>query len=299
MLKYKAILLISMLIFVFSCTTRIDGPDDTGDQLFPPIGVDSLVEIVTWNMEFPGDFNSDFWTEDKEIKLAELIESMNVDIIAFQEFPSQAQLDRLLKRLSGYDGLLSPDINYNQKTGIIFKTETVSASFGVPRSLNGDYTRDPLQVDVTVSSKYGTFQTRLEIVHLKARSGYEDVRQRENELIEQYLHTYLADNPGKSAIVLGDFNDTLDDSLVFGAWYRYPDLYRFATDKIWDNPLMASYPGFGSMIDHLLLSKELFGPGSPYLENETITINFNTLVSGYGSVSDHRPVMAKFRFIPN
>ncbi len=269
MQRYKALLLISILFFLSSCTSRIDGPDDRGDILFSPLGVDSLVEIVTWNMEFPGDFNSDFWTREKEEKLAALIKSMDVDVIAFQEFPSSAQMNRLLERLPGYNGLLSPDIDYNQKTGIIYKTETVNAVFGSPRSLSGNFTRRPLQVDITVSGKYGSFQARLDIVHYKARGGEENEERRriENLETEEYIRGYLDANPGENVIVLGDFNDTIDDSVVFGAWYAYPGLYQFATKKIWNDPIMASYPGSGSMIDHLLLSKELFGAGSPFLEN--------------------------------
>jgi len=300
--NYKKVLIYSIvtILFISSCATRVtdNGGDGGGDTLFPALGVDSLVEVVTWNVLFPGDFNTDYWTIDKEDKMADLIRSMDVDLLAIQEFPSQGQMDQLLAKLPGFGGILSPDINYNQKTGLIYRKETVTAEISNPRNIPGTYTRAPLPIDIRVSNQYGTFSARLIVIHFKAGGSTSDHERRtvENRDMEVYINDYVSLNPDKYIILLGDFNDTLDDSVVHAPWYQDPDKYNFSTDKIWDNPLMASLPSWGSMIDHLLLNQSLYQAEGPYLDGETITIIFNNLVSGYGDVSDHRPVMSKFKY---
>lgn len=298
---FKTLLLITiplLIILSSSCTKRVTADENSIEGLFPAYGVDSLVEIVNWNVLFS---QSSFFSTQKEDMLAQIIMSMDVDIIAVQEFPSDAEMTRLIAKTNGYAGIINPDTDgFNQNTGYIYKTSTVTLLRSAPiyTSDGSAFPRSPFTADFVIQNSYGKFDVHLVTVHLKASSGAtNDARRRDaNEKLEAYVRDYENTHTDKDVIVLGDFNDTLNDSVVFGSWYSYPNDYLFATIQISTDPAQASYPSYPSFIDHQVMTSSLYANNGLYKTGGTETLLLNKYISNYSAISDHRPVMSRFRF---
>lgn len=304
---FKTLLLITIPLLIIlnsSCTKRVTADDNNTEGLFPAYGVDSLVEIVNWNVLFS---QSSFFSTEKEDMLAQIIMSMDVDIIAVQEFPSEAEMTRLMAKTDGYSGIVNPDADgFNQNTGYIYKSPTVTLVDSKPIYTVPIYTeerqtafpRSPFTADFLIQNSYGKFDVHLVTVHLKAMSGSSNDTRRKlaNEKLEEYVKDYENNHADKDVIVLGDFNDTLNDSVVFGSWYAYPNDYLFATAQISTDPGQASYPSRSSFIDHQVMTSSLYANNGLYKTGGTKTLLLNKYVSNYSAISDHRPVMSRFRF---
>ena len=299
-------LLTIIIIFVYlsSCSSTPtnntgSGDTDTLEVLFPPYGVDSLVEVITWNVEYS---QQEYFTSSKEKKVAEIILSLDVDIVAVQEFPSRNQMTRILKMLDGYGGIVNPDaVSYYQNTGYFYKKSTVTLVDSDPIFVGEThpFPRSPYTADFLVETSHGSLKLHLVNNHLKAFGDSTSNARRKiaNDSLQSYVRQFVANSSQDNVIVLGDYNDVIEDSLVFGAWYEYPEDYMFATVDIHDDPLQASYPSWPSFIDHLLLTNALFETGGPYIHSKTQTILLDNHIVDYSSISDHRPVMSMFEFL--
>ena len=140
----------------------------------------------------------------------------------------------------------------------------------------------------------------------RARDGYrcrvcgapeedQDRRLEAVEKLKNYLDDEIASSSEKDYIVAGDWNDELDDpagSNVFLAFLQDPTDYQFLTASLVGKQQDASYPRYGSLIDHILISQDAF---AEYEAGYTETLRLDEEVDGYSiEVSDHRPVMAVF-----
>ena len=306
-IKRIAFLLSSIILFgyMLSCSSSPTNSDNNGVGndtlaiLFPPYGVDSLVEVVTWNVKYS---QQQYFSEEKEKKVAEIILSLDVDIVAVQEFPSGAQMNRILEKLDGYGGIVNPDeVSYYQNTAYFYKKSTVTLVDSDPIFVGETYPfpRSPFTADFLVESTYGDLELHVVNLHLKAYSDSTSNARRKiaNDSLESYIGSYMTSTLMDGAVVLGDYNDTIDDSLVFGAWYQHPDAFMFSTKDIHEDESQASYPSWPSFIDHLLLTRSLYDNEEPYLHSETETILLDNHIVNYDDISDHRPVMSKFKFI--
>jgi hypothetical protein len=99
----------------------------------------------------------------------------------------------------------------------------------------------------------------------------------------------------KDYIVAGDWNDEIDDDAsenTFQVFIDAPEVYQFLTLPLAGDAQNASYPSWGTLIDHILISSDCY---AEYQGGSTKTLRLDDHVSDYiRNVSDHRPVMAIF-----
>lgn len=115
--------------------------------------------------------------------------------------------------------------------------------------------------------------------------------------LKQYIDSNFSD---KNVIVVGDWNDILDDNIsdnVFQSFLDDGNNYLFADMNIANGTTSDwSYPSWPSHLDHILISNELFEElNNPYSEISTIKIDdfMNSWNQYDNNISDHRPVGIK------
>jgi predicted extracellular nuclease len=185
------------------------------------------------------------------------------------------------------------------KTGIIYRRSIVSVS-QIRQLFEDDwyaFTRPPLQVNIVAESNGHRFGFVLIVIHLKAGGDPDDLARRREaaEKLKVYLDDQIAASAEKDYIVAGDWNDELDDPSwdnAFTVFLNNPQNYQFLTASLAGQVASASYPSYGNLIDHILISQDAL---VEYQSGSTKTLRLDDELSGYMSlISDHRPVMSTF-----
>ncbi len=307
----KQILTYSCLIFLFywtSCNDRITDPkikkDKPDSTLVSAYGQTNRFEIATWNIE---NFPTQGTTTINAV--SQLILNLDIDLIAVEEIASVSAFDSLLAKLPGWQGHYSPD-DYGssyQKTGFIYKSSFISLSSITALYINERteygslaFPRPPFTAYVQIIDKTGTvFDFNLIVLHMKASGGEENEARR--ELACQLLHDYIDDEISAGSdpdfIVLGDWNDRLEDSEstnVFLSFLNDSLDYTFLTHDITDQDSYIFAP-YQNLIDHILITQDCL---QEYGNGQTSVLYLDDEYKEYPNViSDHRPVMAVFNGI--
>ena len=290
---------ILFLLFLISCA------DDTITNSEAEINPENL-NIMTWNIQnFP---------KEDELTIgfvSEIINSLDVDIIALQEIESTSALTELTNNLDGnwisdrYGNSTWGELSYLINIDKIEITENPNAILE-----NEDFyfaSRPPYKLKFI----YNNQEITLINVHLKCCG--DGMIDETDEWDEEYrrlvglniLENYISDEvSNENVIILGDFNDNLiDDENVFDIFLNKPQEYLFADFTIAKSSSNYwSWPGWGSAypashFDHILISNELFDE----YQNEgstcnTLLLEQNSAWSNYSnSVSDHRPVIISLK----
>ena len=255
-------------------------------------GTESTLDIVTWNIEhFPKNNLTVSY-------LAELIDSMNVDIIAMQEIwgdGASSSFENLKTKLDGWDG-------YRKSSGLayLYKTELTINSLTEINDLN-EIIRTPYLLSLT----WGGQNIYVINNHFKAFGGAENEAERKiaSEKIENYINEYLED---LNVIVLGDLNDELNDEESVNVFQNFiNDALNFKftdMDIAYSSSSNWSYPSWPSHLDHILITNELFDE----FENEGSSVQTIRLEEYFDNgwtdyekyISDHRPVGLSLKFNP-
>lgn len=288
-------------------TADPDGPageyPPPDDDLVPAVGSASTLEVGAWNIEnFPcGQAPGCRDNTEATIKVvADIIASMEIDVLAVEEIASVEAWNELLARLPGYEGRLSAH-TYNdgtyQKVGVIFRTSVVSVP-SMKLLFNDsahdyDLPRPPLELQVAVNDAEVAFT--MIVVHLKAGTGYEDQQRRRaaSELLEQHVYD-LVSGGDSNVIVLGDFNNEIDsdepeERMVLDAWLSRPDSYTFATQALADGGAFSFVPSH-VLLDQIVTTASLVDEragGTTVIPRLDQAANIFNYVDG---VSDHLPV---------
>lgn len=265
-------------------TTETPVTGKYAECLFIP--ADGSFDIVTWNIEH-------FPKENSTVALtAEIIKSMNADIIAVQEIDNDAAFNQLVAALPGWTGKLN-DIGQASQ-GFLYKNSEITSASGLTLLFNGSgdsYAFPRALPMITVKHTSGKEVTLIN-VHLKCCDDGEERRQAASEQLKAYIDNNLSD---KSVIVLGDYNDDLTSPPSTNRFQNFisdPDDYKFVDMAIANGSTDGwSYPSWPSHLDHILVTNELFSS----IDDVTV-LKLNTCESGYESnVSDHRPVMLQLK----
>lgn len=249
---------------------------------------DQTLDIMTWNLEFfPKSGNV------SEENVYDIIKNSQVDIVGVQEIDSWSSLEELADKLGGWEAELE-DVLGNQDIGYLYKPseiEILESPFKIYRNNGSPFPREP------IVTKIRHKQTGLEVVliniHLKCCGGNsnESRRQEASRLLKQYID---AEYPNTAVVVLGDWNDDIYETNGVNVFQNFMDdteNYRFADKDVAQGPSSGwSYPSFPSHIDHILMTDELF---DHFKDSRTLTVN-QCLNTYYSTVSDHRPVIARF-----
>ena len=267
-------------------------------------GTESTFEIMTWNIEwFP---KNDQITVDY---VKQIIEALDIDLLAIQEVDDTDFFDQMLDGLPGYEGYYESSwfagLAYIYKTDVIEINEIYEIYTTSPYW--SPFPRSPMVMDMNFRGENFIIINN----HFKCcGDGYLDLEDSGDEemrryiasnLLKEYIDTNFID---ENVIVLGDLNDILTDNPnhnVFQNFINDAENYLFADMEIAEGSSSGwSYPTWPSHIDHILITNELFDEfENTNSEVQTIKIDEHLDGGWYEydqNVSDHRPVALKLDF---
>ncbi|MCB5259778.1 MAG: endonuclease/exonuclease/phosphatase family protein [Candidatus Cloacimonetes bacterium] len=267
-------------------------------------GTESTLDIVTWNLKtFP-------LSNDTIQLLVEIIPALDVEIIAFQEINDASAFFTMANQLNDYQPLVY-NATSSYRLAYLYKNSVVRVNdeYTVFNDDSNPFPRPPYVLDIVFEDTNYILINN----HYKALGDNivnennewdEEVRRRlASTMLEEYIDT---NHPDDKVIVLGDLNDQIqepEDTNVFLPFLDKPDEYYFATMPIALNPTLntVSYPRYNSILDHILISNELFedfNVGGSFCNSIRVE-NFD-IIGGlsvyYEKISDHRPVGIRLHY---
>ncbi len=278
------------------------------------VGNDTLYDVACWNVEWFGDVNEGPTNEVTQYNnVRTIITNIEVDVWGLCEVSDPTTFYNLLNELPSYQGVLST-YNQTQKTALIYNRDLfeLMSSNLITDPGNPDYYnafasgRYPFEV-VLRTKTYPFDSVYFYVVHLKANSGSADQssynrRANASLYLQQFLNIQRAN---KKIVVLGDFNDDVDQSVVrINGSYLASPFQNFNNDSaryyIPSKQLSlageTTYPNFKpiNMIDHILTSRAL--SDSFYVKQSAVVLKqLSAQISGYlSNTSDHYPVLTRF-----
>lgn len=296
---------ISFLLIACGTNTKLTNPI-ISDSVSMAFGTDETFDIVTWNIEnFPKH------NPETSNLLKSILPNLKVECIAIQEVKNTYAFHQLINSLEGWSYRISG--MGDTQTAIIYNTASVliDSSTTIFTNMSNPFPRPPLLVRVNWMGQ----EIIIISIHLKAygdnyidetNPNDEEIRRRYAcQLLDEYITNSFPETP---VIVLGDMNDQIQEPAstnVFMSFINKSDEYLFtdmtlAQNLVYEN---CSYPRYASHIDHVLITNELF-PAFSASNQYTITINIENYITGgwvnyYKYISDHRPVISRFRFERN
>ena len=287
------------LLAVAACTVRRgptpdpdadpNHPDGPRNDLVEPIGGPNTLEIATWNIEnFPD-------TPGTPALVADLITSLDLDIVVTEEIANETAWQELLDRLPEHDGVLSthrytPD-EY-QKIGVIYRTSEVKV--GTPTLLfvadGFAFPRPPFALPIEVGGQ------TLELigVHLKAGVSIDDKDRRQAAFValDQHLRAQVDGGGENEIVLLGDYNQEIESAegrTIAAPLLDAPDRYTVRTE-----PAAVAggvtFLGFGgTFIDHISTTAAL---AETWKDARIEIQRIDQVIGSYENlVSDHLPVV--------
>src|SRR5574343_1086745 len=278
------------------------------------VGNDTLLDVAGWNVEWLGNTTNGPSNEQLQYNnVKTVLTNTDMDVWGLAEVCDASLFSSLLLDVPAYDGTLS-SFNQTQKTALIWKKSKFDliSYANINDASNSDFYnafagRYPLEVALKTKGVTPVDTIYFYVLHLKANSGSADQSsydRRKNSAT--YLKTWLDKNrKGKKIIVLGDWNDDVDQSVVMisGSYLQTPfNQFKSDTANYFFPSLRlslsgeTSYPNFNpkNMIDHQLATRVL--TDSFYVKNSSAVMKqLGTQVSSYiSTTSDHYPVYAQY-----
>jgi len=254
-------------------------------------GTNDGFEIMTWNWEFFPTASDSTITA-----LSEIINDLDLDIIAIQEIRKMSYFENLMNMLPQYNAILSQNSSFLHQA-IIYKYDQYNAVATKELFIDNDYNfagRPPLFC--TLQNKSSDIILNIANIHMKCCDSGLNRRKKASAM----LYDYIISRSKKQGInehwiVLGDWNDDLKDNLGEHCFDPFLDNenFVFVTESIVYDYDQASYPKepYHSFLDHILVSKN-FIKGKNYKIN---TIRVDKMMGGYDVyeeyISDHLPVL--------
>ncbi|SIR31411.1 T9SS-dependent choice-of-anchor J family protein [Pontibacter lucknowensis] len=300
----------------------------------------STLDIVSWNLEWFGadkdDRGQELGPDNEELQFAnakKALQTLDADIIAFQEIANDAAMVSLMAELPAYDFVRSDVHSYSwdpsrnlvpQKLYVAYKKDVVKVKSqkvllhklyqdvlagtatlpDYPAAQTSFWAsgRLPLLVELEATVNGVTQQIYVVNLHTRANSGTNVTPYNQRKYDVQVLKDSLAAQyPNVNLVMLGDMNEDVDVSVV----NNLPSsLNSFVLDSnykalTYDLSVAGGYTyasgSFQSFLDHIIVSKSLV---DEYIE-ESIAIENQllSLIPNYrNTTSDHVPVSARFSF---
>lgn len=279
----------------------------------PARGAAETLDVGSWNLEWFGHLERGPADEAQQLRnAAEVIRGMQLDLLGVEEIVDPAHWQRLLGELPGYAGILASDSSVaggaggyapdEQKVGLVFRS-SMAAPLGARLILTEhDYDvgrRPPLEVRLRVERPGGPPEEVVVIV-LHGKSSADSTSWQRRRNAAGALKSYLdAAYPTQRVLVIGDWNDDIDQSITPGLPTPFQGLvadsarYRFPTRAMSEAHIssMAEWP---EMIDHHLVSDEMY---RDYIPGTAEVFRVDRFIPGYvESTSDHFPVVTRYRW---
>lgn len=276
------------------------------------VGNDTLLDVGNWNIEWFGDMSNG--PSDEALQYANvksLLKNTDIDVWGLAEVSDYTTFSNLLAELGVYDKIIS-EFSQTQKTALIWKKSKFDrVSYGnvlTGSTYDNDFAgRPPLEVALKSRDNNITDTLYFYVLHLKANTGSQTEKvasynRRKNAAA--HLKTYLDTNrKNKKVFVLGDWNDDLDESIVysngsylpspFSNFLNDPSNYFYPSLQL-TNTGQQSTASYSNMIDHQLISAYM--KDSFYVANSALVMKATAnQISGYANnTSDHYPVLSRY-----
>jgi hypothetical protein len=295
------------------------------------IDPETTLEVVNWNMEWFGSTTLGPTNDDLQEQNAEtILQNISADVFGLVEVVDESRLARIVSHMPGYSYVIcnygshvnpfetgASPLSEAQKEAFVYKTSLFSNISTTPLVTNGVNTaadlsnpaynyfssgRYPFMMTADVTLNGITKTVRFVLLHAKANTSPTATSYARRKAGADTLH-YTLNNlyPTDNIIVLGDFNDDLDQSITDG--FTTTSYIAFTTDptKFFSPTLALSLAGkkstvsFNDVIDHVMLSNEFQSNYMPATAN--ILTDAASLVTNYGSTTtDHYPVFTRYMF---
>ena len=299
-----------IFLFIFLYSKPATGQDNQADTL----------SVVNWNLEFFGD--NSYELPEEMTKTLTIMNQLNADVYGLVEVVNIDSLRSLVQSMNGgYSFIVSPfgsqasnpnDANYDeaQKLAFIYRQSVVKNVSGralLKTSSTAYYNwasgRFPYLVSAEVFNGNIWQPVKFVIIHGKAYTDNSSCNRRYYGGMEMKdtLDKYYANH---KVIILGDYNDDFDESICSSFnESNYSYLVKDSLDAVSYRPVtlplsiqglstISGYPGF---LDHVVINDEL---ASEYIPKSAKMLKdeVNNWVSDYtNDVSDHYPVITKYR----
>jgi len=296
----------------------------TGSSIDPA----TTLEVVNWNMEWFGDTDPTLGptNDDLQQQNAEtVLKTIGADIYGLVEVVDEARLAAIVSHMPGYSYIICnygshvnpPDpsggpLSGAQKEAFVYKTSMFSNIKTRPLINNTNVSsisynnwssgRYPFLMTADVTLNCVTKKINFVLIHAKANTSPTATsyarRQAGATELHDTLQTYF---PTDNIIILGDFNDDLDQSITSG--FTTTSYSSFTTDNAnFFSPTLAlslagkkSTVSFNDVIDHVMLSNDMQPFYMPASAN--ILTDVASLIPNYGkTTTDHYPVFTRYQF---
>jgi len=287
-------LIIGIILFLSGTTLQSQNFEDL------TFGTDTTFEVMTWNIEW---FPKNGQVTVNNVK--QIIEALQVDVIALQEIDNKTVFDQMVEDLPGWNCFFIDD--EWSSLAYIYRSDVIEVLdiFQIYTEDWREFPRSPLVIEFLFKNvKYVLINNHLKccgdgIMNLNNSNDEETRRYDACNMLEEYISSHY---PWDRVMVLGDLNDILTDlpgNNVFKAFTDNPDDYMFADMGIAQGAISGwSYPWWPSHIDHIMITNEIY---SDFWDERTHiqTIELDNYYAGgmyeYDEkVSDHRPVAIRF-----
>lgn len=288
----------------------------------------TTLEVVNWNMEWFGSTDPSLGptNDDLQQQNAEtVLKAANADIYGLVEVVDEARLAAIVSRMPGYSYVICnygshvnpPDpsggpVSQAQKEAFVYKTSLFTNVNTRPLINNQDITsksydnwssgRYPFIFTADVTLNCETKRVNFVLIHAKANTSPTATsyarRQAAATELHDTLNLYFGD---ANVVVLGDFNDDLDQSITAGKTVTSYSAFTTDAEHFFSPTLELSLGGkqstasFNDVIDHVVLSNEMAVNYLP--SSASILTDVASEISKYSSTtSDHYPVLTRYMF---
>lgn len=259
----------------------------------PSIGGPSTLEIAAWNIEnFPAEAGTPSY-------VADLITSLELDVIVCEEIASEDAWAELIARLREHDGVLSPhrySATEYQKVGVIYRTSMVTpGALELLFPTDGyPFPRPPLSLPLAIDDgTHAPLAIEVIGVHLKAGVSAEDGERRRLAIdaLDQHLRAQIDGGGEDEVVIAGDYNEvvtTAAGQTNLAALLTAPDRYTVRTQPNAAGGEISFVPS-SRLIDHITTTA---GLAAETAGAQVVIPRLQVSYPGYvNGVSDHLPVV--------
>ncbi|WP_419800600.1 gliding motility-associated C-terminal domain-containing protein [Mucilaginibacter sp.] len=290
---------------------------------------DNTLEVVNYNIEWFGSTQAGLGPTDKNLQEANIktiLSSIKADIFGLLEVVDIARLQRIVNAMPGYSMVVSdfgsyadnandPDYGGAQKLAFVYKTAMfqnvkISDFLRCTEAQNcPDFNywssgRFPYVMDADVTLNGVTKHVTFVLIHAKANTSPTLTSYNRRKSGADDLKAVLdANYPGKNFVVLGDFNDDLNQTVTAGITPPTTSYSSFTNDPANYFPLTLplsiagkkSTVSYSSVIDNVIVSKTM---NTLYVNGTAEVLNSVAgLVSNYSNTTtDHYPILTRYAF---
>ncbi|MDQ3279236.1 MAG: T9SS type A sorting domain-containing protein, partial [Bacteroidota bacterium] len=291
----------------------------------------TTLEVVNWNVEWFGHTGNGPSNEDlQQQNVKTILSNVGADIYALAEVVDESRLAQVVSQMPGYTYVISDFGSHTntalnpmtalataQKLAFVYKTDifsNVSTKALLSTGINtaGDAASDayywwssgryPYMLSADVTLNGSTKSMKFVLVHAKANTNPLDESYERRKKGADALYALLqAEYPNDRIVILGDYNDDLDQSITSGftttSWNKFTEDNASFEELTLPLSLAGrkSTVSYNDMIDHVVISNEL----KPYYMASTATVlsDVSGMVANYSSTtSDHYPIFTRYMF---